>query len=312
MDSQTSSSQRRAGKRPRSACSSAGPGRRFRPSLEALEDRLVPTVTYHGGAVLANVGVEAVFLGSAWSSDPSLSAQAGQLGTFLQFLTTSSFMDMLGHAGYGVGRGGYLDGRVEPSPLAGSVSDAQIQGTLAASILDGSLGAPDANRLYFVFAEPGVNVTTPFGTSAADFYGYHSAFVGPTGVAVNYAVVAYPTAPNGPYPHLSPFETLTKISSHELAESVTDPQGNGVGRTAWYDDKWRDPASGMRGGEIGDITEGVIADLGGYVIQGVAGRHDQPLIPAGSILDPRFPPPLAGRHRHHRAPAHRPPHAHTP
>jgi hypothetical protein len=313
-----SAAPRRSCRGPGSARPASGPNRRFRPALEQLEDRRVLAVTYHGGAVLANVGVEALFLGSAWSSDPSLAAQAGQLGTFLQFLTNSSYMDMLGRAGYGIGRGSYLDGRVDPAVLPGVFSDAQVQATLAESITGGLLHAPDADRLYFVFVEPGVNVTTAFGTSAVDFYGYHSAFVGPTGLAVNYAVLPYPTGPNAPYPRLSPFETLTKVSSHELAEGVTDPQGDGVGATAWYDDRWRDPASGMRGGEIADITDGVIVDLGGYVVQGVAGRHDQPLIPAGATFDPRFPPPRFARHRHHPprqqgAHRHRPPrHGHHP
>jgi hypothetical protein len=299
--------QRRPGQGPGDA-PAAGRARRFRPAVEQLEDRWVPTVTYHGGAVLADVGVEALFLGSEWATDPGLAAQTGQIGTFLQFLTTGSFMDMLGQAGYGIGRGGYLAGQVDPVPLPGVLSDDLIQATLTASIGNGSLGAPDANRLYFVFVEPGVNVTTSFGSSATDFYGYHSVFVGPTGVPVNYAVIPYPTAPNGPYPALSPFETITKVSSHELAESVTDPQGDGVGRTAWYDNTWRDPASGMRGGEIADITDGVIVDLGGYVVQGVAGKHDQVLIPAGGTLDPRFPLPRAFRHR--RRVAHR--HRHRP
>jgi hypothetical protein len=272
--------------------------------VEQLEDRWVPTVTYHGGAVLSNVGVEGLFLGSSWATDPGLAAQVGQVGTFLQFLTNSSFMDMLGQAGYGIGRGGYLDGQVDPVPLPQVLGDDVIQATLAAAIANGSLTAPDGNRLYFVYVEPGVNVVTSFGTSALSFYGYHSVFVGPTGVPVNYAVVPYPLAPNGPYPGLSPFETLTKVSSHELAESVTDPQGDGVGRTAWYDNTWRDPASGMRGGEIADITDGVIVDLGGYVIQGVAGKHDQRLIPAGATLDPRFPLRRARRHGHRRAHRH--------
>ena len=280
----------------------SGLSRRFRPALEQLEDRSVPTVTYHGGAVLSNVGVEAVFLGSGWSTDPSLSAQTGQVGTFLQFLTNSSFMDVLG--GYGVGRGAYFDGLVDPAALPGVLSDGQIQATLANAIENGSLGAPDANRLYIVYVEPGVNITTSFGTSAKDFYGYHSAFLGPTGVPVNYAVLPYPTDPNGPYPGLSPFETLTKVSAHELAESVTDPQGDGVGQTAWYDNTWRDPSSGQRGGEIGDIEDGVILDLGGYVVQGVAGKHDQLLIPAGATFDPRFALPRSARHARHRAVRH--------
>jgi hypothetical protein len=306
-----SDDQRRSGRGPGGARPTSGPSRRFRPAVEQLEDRRVLTVTYHGGAVLANVGVEALFLGSGWSSDPALAAQAGQLGTFLRFLTNSSYMDMLGRAGYGIGRGSYLDGRVDPAALPGIYSDAQIQATLARSITGGLLHAPDANRLYFVFVEPGVNVTASFGTSAADFYGYHSVFRGPTGVAVNYAVLPYPSGPNAPYPGLSAFETLTKVSSHELAEGVTDPQGDGVGATAWYDNTWRDPVSGLRGGEIADITDGVIVDLGGYVVQGVAGRHDQPLIPAGATFDPRFPPPRSARHRHH-PPTHQGAHGHRP
>jgi hypothetical protein len=279
--------------------------RRFRPAVEQLEDRRVPTVTYHGGALLADAGVEALFLGSDWSSDPTFASQAAQLGTFFQYLTNSSFMDALGSAGYGVGRGSYLDGPVDSVPLGGAVSDAAIQATLSGSIADGLLQAPDANRLYFVFVAPGVNVATSFGTSARDFYGYHSAFVGPTGVPVNYAVIAYPSGPNAPYPGLSAFETLTKVSAHELAESVTDPQGDGVGRTAWYDNTWRDPVSHQRGAEIADIEDGVILDLGGYVIQGFANRHDRLLIPGGAALDPRFRLPRYVRTLRHHTARHR-------
>jgi hypothetical protein len=35
--------------------------RRARPMLEWLEDRLVPTVTYHGGNLLTNVEVQGVY-----------------------------------------------------------------------------------------------------------------------------------------------------------------------------------------------------------------------------------------------------------
>ena len=279
--------------------------RRFRPAVEQLEDRRVPTVTYHGGALLPDVGVEALFLGSGWWTDPALATQAADLGNFFQYLTNSSFMDALGSAGYGVGRGSYLDGPVDPVPLGGAFSDAAIRATLAGDITNGLLQVPDANRLYFVFVAPGVNVTTPFGNSALDFYGYHSAFVGPTGARVNYAVIAYPSGPNAPYPGLSPFETLTKVSAHELAESVTDPHGDGGGRIAWYDNTYIDPVSHERGAEIADIEDGVILDLGGYVIQGFADRHDHLVIPAGATLDPRFGLPRDARAGRHQPPEHR-------
>ena len=38
----------------------------FRPVLECLDDRLVPTVTYHGGALLPHVEVQGMYLGSDW------------------------------------------------------------------------------------------------------------------------------------------------------------------------------------------------------------------------------------------------------
>ena len=50
--------------------------RRMRPTLEALEDRQVPTVTYYGGAVLPNVEAQALYIGDQWSANPALFSQA--------------------------------------------------------------------------------------------------------------------------------------------------------------------------------------------------------------------------------------------
>src|SRR5438445_5281595 len=56
----------------------AGP-KSFRPSVEALEDRLVPAgMQYGGGAIIHHVKVEPVFYGSAWSGG-TLQTQARQL-----------------------------------------------------------------------------------------------------------------------------------------------------------------------------------------------------------------------------------------
>jgi hypothetical protein len=53
-----------------------------RPELECLERRDVPTVTYHGGALLPHVEVQAMYYGSDWSSNPYY-GQAFRLGSFL-------------------------------------------------------------------------------------------------------------------------------------------------------------------------------------------------------------------------------------
>jgi hypothetical protein len=261
--------------------------RRFLPTVEQLEGRTVPSVTYHGGAVLADVGVEALFLGSAWQTDPSLAPLAAQLGGYLQVLTGGSFMDALSRSGYGVGRGSYLDSGTDAMPMWWIISDAQIQQEIAASISNGTLQAPDANRLYVVYVQPGVAVTSPFGESTFGVLGYHSDFQGPTGTPVSYAVLPFPSENNSFIPGLNPFETLTAVTSHELAESVTDPYGDNVGRPAWYDNTWRDPVSGAQGAEIGDMTENVFIDWGGYVLQGVVNRRRQLLVPVGGSLDAR-------------------------
>jgi hypothetical protein len=281
--------------------SSKPPGsrrRNVRPTLEPLEERAVCTVTYHGGPVLANVGVEAVFLGSHWVSDPGLSGARQQVEGFLRDVTNSTFMDMLTRARYLVGRGSVLDSWIDPAPLPGVVTDQQLQADLAIDIAAGHLRPPDANRLYFVFVEPGVEVTRADGSNSFnDFYGFHSDFMGPTGAPASYAVVPFPSldGSSGTYPRLTPFETVTKVATHELAEAVTDPLGDNVGVPAWYDNSWRDPSTGQVGGEIGDIADKVILDLDGYVVQGVANRHDRPMLPAGAATDPRF---FHRRHRH--------------
>jgi hypothetical protein len=291
-----------------------GSGPRFRPALERLEERTVLTVTYHGGPILAHVGVEVLFLGSNWGSDPSLVSAQGRVVGFLQDMTNGTFMDMLTRAGYGVGRGSVLDSWTDPTLLPGTVTDQQIQTDLAIDIAAGHLQPPDANRLYFVFVEPGVVVERADGSNSINsFWAYHSDFLGPTGTPVSYAVLPYLDGSTGTLPRLTPFETVTKVTSHELAEGVTDPFGDNVGISAWYDNTWRDPSSGQVGGEIGDIADNVILDLDGYVVQGVANKHDQALVPAGAARDPRFfhrrPAHRAhfaphGRPRHHRPKAH--------
>ena len=47
--------------------------------FEQLESRQVPTVTFHGGQLLAHVEAQAVYLGSDWSTNSSLTSQTAAL-----------------------------------------------------------------------------------------------------------------------------------------------------------------------------------------------------------------------------------------
>jgi hypothetical protein len=255
--------------------------RAARLTVDALEDRRVPTVTFHGGALLPHVEVQGLYFGSDWSnSSTSYGQQASALDGFLKSVVSGPYLDLLTNAGYGVGRGTSSPGVFDQSALNKSVplSDAAIRGRIQAAINAGALQAPDANRLYVVFVEDNV-VVQDLGVTSQSFHGYHTAFTGTNAqgqqVPIRYAVIAYPGGSNLTNPFLSTLECLTTTASHEIAEAVTDPDQNY--RTLG----WNDDGLGSEG-EIGDIFNQQAVYLNGYAVQRLADTHDQAMTPAGA------------------------------
>jgi hypothetical protein len=250
--------------------------RRFRPRLELLESRDVPTVTYHGGFLLPNVEVQGLYVGSDWYYDPNTARFEG----FLNYIVNSPYMDMLNNAGYGVGRGSASPGLIDPAylPPGSTVFDSQLRYTLQAEIFNGALQQPDFDRLYVIFVQANVIVTNDIsgGSSSRNepngFVGYHSSFVGSNAFGVpsniRYAVVVTPGGQfNGLSSALPAFDQMTSVASHELAEAVTDPDpGSG-----WVDD--------FTGQEIGDVHANDDVYLNHYVVQIEADQNDGPLAP---------------------------------
>jgi len=251
--------------------------------VETLESRLTPTVTYHGGALMPHVEAQNVFLGSDWSTSSSLKTTKASLDSYIGYIVNSPYMDALTTAGYNVGRGTATAGVVDSINITKTkyLTDSSIQSEVQKLITSGSVAAPDANRLYVVYVEPGVKVRDSDGsTSVSSFLGYHGAFAGKTAAAksidVRYVVLPNPGTPN-PTPSsqgfASTFQELTAVTSHELAEAVTDPDV-GYKKLGWYDD--------TKNGEIGDLTD-KLAILNGYTVQRVVGKNDSPLsIPTGT------------------------------
>ncbi len=249
--------------------------------IEMLESRQMLTVTFHGGAVLQNVESQAVYLGSDWQNTSSLTTQTGQFDTYLTTLVSGQYMDMLTNAGYGVGRGTSTTGSIDNISLSktSGVTDASIQSDIQALINSHQLQTPDANRLYVVFVEPGVVVYDGSSSSATTFLGYHGAFGGKTATGasadIHYAVLPYPGGVN-PSPSsqgfASAFDELTAVTSHEVAEAVTDPNVN-YKALGWYDDQ--------KNGEIGDLTRQTVV-WNGYVVQDVVNQNDQVISPGST------------------------------
>ncbi len=279
--------------------------RQARPRLECLEAREVPTVTPHGGAVLPNVQVQALYLGSDWVNSPTYYQQSRTLDNFLGQTVNSSYMDTLHNAGYGVGRGNAYTGAYWPANIDHTqyLTDSTIRSDLYAAInghllLPPGPGGLGGNNLYVVFVQDNVAVQAGFTdktnsryqNSVQDFLAYHGAF-GATLPAygglfwysadIHYAIVTYPggsiplssgTAANLGRSWLNAQDTLTLSASHELAEAVTDPN-IGYKTLGWNDDSY---------GEIGDIVNASTVYLNGYAVQREADQNDQAMTPAGA------------------------------
>jgi hypothetical protein len=259
-----------------------------RPSLEALEDRCVPTVTNpYGGPVIPNAQVETLFVGQEWLTSMTplqLTPVGNGINSFFQSLTNSPFMDNLGQ--YGVGRGSFggwasIEWTNDPymlSPMddyhhSYSYGLTEAQQLIVDSIANGWLPAPNANRVYCVYLPPNEHVLSPWGAWNTDpsngFFGYHNSFNSLYG-QIRYALLPYPGGSNYQVRGTpTAFDSLCTTSSHELAEAVTDPTGQ-----SWLDRSYS-PAQ-----EIGDICNNQIVYWDGYVVQKIANRFDQAMTPA--------------------------------
>lgn len=241
------------------------------PKIEPLETRrLLTGVTYQGGPLIDSVAIDAVFLGTAWTSDPSLEQNATRLKQFFSYVTESSYLDMLSQ--YSTSQGGQIGrGTLEGSWTlpqddwtASVIHDQTIRDLLDSEIAGGVLPQPNGNRLVFVFTPPNVNVQsggeasngTPVG-----FGGYHDSFTNLAGQTVYYAVIPDPIG-NDRVPDLSVDDQQTMAASHELAESVTDPTF-----TSWWDDSG-DAYTGLEIADFANPSTDTVY-LGQYAVERV-------------------------------------------
>jgi hypothetical protein len=226
------------------------------PSAEALAPPAAQ-LTNHGGPVLGSVGVVAIYWGAYWGGADGTQL-ATRLDGFFDFILTSSLMDLL--AEYSTATTQIGHGRrtavkkttTEPGTQSGAgrtVTDEQIQQALQSWINDGTVPRPTANMLYFVYLPPDVVSTMGGQASCQAYCGYHNHVNG----TIFYAIEPYLNCVGCMFGN-GILDSLTKVSSHELCEAVTDPALN-----AWFD-----PNSGD---EIGDICNSSVTQLGGYVIQ---------------------------------------------
>jgi len=147
---------------------------------------------------------------------------------------------------------------ITPSISATTISDDQVAAELAAQIGAGALPPPRVAfggpvTEYYVMFPPADTVCLGSDCSNVQFCAYHSNSVY-AGTPFTYAVLPESTPPNsgcGASSGGDGFGNLTSMTSHELVESVTDPEiGSAFGLApplGWYD---------AVNGEVADICAG--------------------------------------------------------
>jgi hypothetical protein len=248
----------------------------------------LPIVTYQGGPLIDHVAVQTIYLGTAWSNNPSLAQDANRLDQFFASVTNSSYLDMLSEystsQGGQIGRGSFA-GRLnlpQDSWTASIITDTTVRTLLNSEIAARVIAPTGGNQLLFLFTPPNVAVYKSGSASNGQpvgFAGYHGNFVDAAGQTVYYAVIPDPVG-NDRVQGLSATDQQTTAASHELAEAITDPTFN-----SWYDN-------------TGDLTTGYeIADfanpstdtvyLGPYAVERVwSNRLGGLEMPAGATLSP--------------------------
>lgn len=236
-------------------------------------------LTYFGGPVISNIQVVVVFWGP---NVASAITGSGAIDQFYTDITSSRYFDLLteyttaGITGVGGATSGQTIGRgtfggkftitptVCPGPTACTVTDAQIQTEITNQINASHLPAPQTdaqgivNTYYAVYFPPGVTIALDPATHSCVNFGfcaYHSNTAGkiPYGVLPDFS--AGGCSVQGACGSGSALQIATGVSSHEMAEAITDAQ---VGSATvfgpplgWYDG----PSPNL--GEIADLCDPV-------------------------------------------------------
>jgi hypothetical protein len=217
-----------------------------------------PEVQYFGGLVVHKPEIWPV----AWTSNVGYLAD---LEPFYQALTESRYLRWLHE--YDTPsqhiRPAHFEGVLvdDAAPVPAELSDGDIQNELWQRL--GGAGWPVASddTILVVHLPPGITVTSGSGRSCVNFCGYHSAFQR-HGKRVRYAVVPDFSGCSGPCGGMSAADDALAVTSHETAETITDPDFQASDPTGSAT-AWLDPVYG----EIADICAFQTTKVRGFTMQ---------------------------------------------
>ena len=198
----------------------------------------------NGGQMLQVVQLYLIYWGSAWSVNPPPTLTSSQITSACHTMVQGPYMP--GLAEYrGLGRG-FVRGSavITSSNPPNGFSDANVSNFIDGQLNAGAIPGPDVDNetLYMVVMPKGVSA------SNANFIGEHTYYTR-SGQRIHFAWIT----------NSGSLGSITTIISHELVESVTDPEGSallGVAGTC------------SQGGwcEIGDVCSST-ASVDGVTVQ---------------------------------------------
>jgi hypothetical protein len=218
--------------------------------------------TDNGGAVIEIARVQLIYWGNAWAANPPPTPTAAQVTAAVQAMVAGPYMTGLAQYRQ-IGRGHLLGAATvtssnPPNPFTDSNVANFINGLIGAGTVPG-LDAAKQN-LYLVIMPNGVS------SSNAGVIGEHTYYNDSSGNRIHFGWITN----NGTLNY------ITNIFSHELAESVTDPEGSAILGVAGT-------CSGGGWCEIGDVCQSTSANLHGVVVQSFWSNND------GKCIVPDWP-----------------------
>ena len=214
------------------------------------------SISFQGGEQISNIGVVPIFYGSAWlNSNPSVN----KVITGIKGLMASSYLSRMNQ--YGLSsvtiNQPVLLTNVNPSATHNSDEIGDIIWNL---IDDNVFPEPDdagGRNIYVVFYPQGTRVSD---ISACGWHSYYSDYDFP--FDVDYAWVAaieFPEGNAGNTPEQK-LGNIIRIFSHELLETITDPEPDG-------DEGWLMNRNLNGGNEIGDACNNTVDFVNGIMAQ---------------------------------------------
>lgn len=192
-------------------------------------------IDYNGGPVMHGaVNVYFIWYGD-WSQDPNaagiLNTWASSIGGTPYENINTTYGDTSGNVSGQVSFAGSTS--VSASTYGTNLSDSNI-GSIVSSVLTSHALPTDTNAVYFVLTAPGVGESSGFLSSYCGWHTYGMlgssnikyAFVGDGGNQSGCSVQFNKSPNNDP-----PIDAMISVMSHELEESISDPNLN-----AWYSD----------------------------------------------------------------------------